>query len=45
MLMHISMTRGQHRAVEHWNFRVDTPWYIVVDAAEADFEAEVAWFF
>ena len=35
MLMHIPMTRDQHLAVEHWSFPVDTPWYIVVDAARS----------
>ena len=35
MLMNIPMTRDQHGAVEHWNFPVDTPWYIVIDAARS----------
>ena len=35
VLMHIPMTRDQRRAVEHWNFPVDTPWYIVADAARS----------
>lgn len=33
MLMHMPMTRDQHRAVETWNFPEDTQWYIVIEAA------------
>ena len=35
VLMHIPVTRDQRRAVGHWNFPGDTPWYIVIEAARS----------